>query len=61
MEQLKVRSEEFVTLILESHFGPLIQWSKEAERKLDTGDSSAVLSQVTSRRIRRREKPFLAL
>ena len=37
-EQLKVRSEEFVTLILESHFGQLIQWSKEAERKLDTGD-----------------------
>jgi len=37
-EQLKVRSEEFVSLILESHFGQLIQWSKEAERKLDSGD-----------------------
>ena len=33
-----MRSEEFVSLILESHFGQLIQWSKEAERKLDSGD-----------------------
>ena len=37
-EQLKIRSEEFVTLILESHFGQLIQWSKESERRLDSGD-----------------------
>ena len=37
-EQLKSRSEEFVTLILENHFGQLIKWSKEAERKLDSGD-----------------------
>ena len=37
-EQLKSRSEEFVTLILENHFGQLIKWSKEAERKLEAGD-----------------------
>ena len=37
-EQLKTRSEEFVTLILENHFGQLIQWSKESERRLDAGD-----------------------
>ena len=37
-EQLKTRSEEFVTLVLESHFGQLIHWSKETERKLDNGD-----------------------
>ena len=37
-EQLKARSEEFVSLVLETHFGHLIQWSKEAERKLDGGD-----------------------
>ena len=37
-EQLKTRSEEFVSLVLENHFGNLIQWSKEAERKLDAGD-----------------------
>ena len=37
-EQLKSRSEELVTLILESQFGQLIKWSKEAERKLEAGD-----------------------
>ena len=36
--QLKSRSEEFVSLVPENHFGYLIQWSKEAERKLDGGD-----------------------
>jgi len=41
-EQLKARSEEFVSLVLESHFGNLIQWSKEAERKLDAGDLEAL-------------------
>merc|ERR1719381_48507 len=37
-EQLKSRSEELVTLILESQFGQLIKWSNEAERKLEAGD-----------------------
>ena len=37
-EQLKTRSEEFVSLILENYFGHMIQWSKDAERKLDAGD-----------------------
>lgn len=37
-EQLKTRSDEFVEQILEQHFGVLIQWLKEAEKKLDKGD-----------------------
>ena len=41
-EQLRVRSEELVQLVLESHFGQLIQWSREAERKLDCGDTEAL-------------------
>jgi len=44
-EQLKSRSEEFVTLILENHFGQLIKWSKEAERKLDAGDLEGLKSE----------------
>lgn len=37
-EQLKSRSEEFAEHMLEQHFGALIGWLKEAERKLDRGD-----------------------
>ena len=37
-----MRSEELVQLVLESHFGQLIQWSREAERKLDCGDTEAL-------------------
>lgn len=40
--QLKSRSEEFVSLVLENHFGNLIQWSKEAESMLDGGDLEGV-------------------
>ena len=41
-EQLKARSEEFVSLVLENHLGNLIQWSKEAESMLDGGDLEGV-------------------
>ena len=34
-EQLKTRSEEFAEHMLEQHFGALIGWLKEAEKKLD--------------------------
>ena len=37
-EQLKCRSDEFAEQMLEQHFGALIGWLKEAERKLDAGD-----------------------
>jgi len=37
-EQLRARSEEFVEQILQAHFGYLISWIKEAERKLENGD-----------------------
>ena len=37
-EQLKSRSDEFAEQMLEQHFGALIGWLKEAERKLDAGD-----------------------
>ncbi|XP_023342298.1 vacuolar protein sorting-associated protein 52 homolog [Eurytemora carolleeae] len=37
-EQLRSRSEEFVEQILQAHFGYLIQWINEAERKLEKGD-----------------------
>ena len=37
-EQLKSRSEEFAEHMLEQHFGAMIGWLKEAERKLDRGD-----------------------
>lgn len=37
-EQLRARSEEFVEQILQAHFGYLISWIKEAERKLEKGD-----------------------
>ena len=41
-EQLKTRSDEFAEQILEQHFGVLIQWLKEAEKKLDKGDSESL-------------------
>ena len=34
-----------MTLILENHFGQLIKWSKEAERKLDAGDLEGLKSE----------------
>jgi len=37
-EQLKSRSDEFAEQMLEQHFGALIGWLKDAERKLDAGD-----------------------
>jgi hypothetical protein len=46
-EQLKGRSEEFAEQMLEQHFGPMISWVKEAERKLDKGDVEG-LRQVLS-------------
>ena len=36
-EQLRARSEEFVEQILQAHFGYLIQWINEVERKLEKG------------------------
>ena len=36
-EQLKARSEEFVEQVLLPHFGQLIAWVKDAERKLEKG------------------------
>ena len=44
-EQLKTRSEEYVSLVLENQFGQLIQWSREAERKLDSGDHEGLKSE----------------
>jgi len=41
-EQLKARSEEFVEQVLEQHFGDLIHWLKDAERKLDKGDTEGL-------------------
>ena len=43
--QLKSRSEEFVSLVLENHLGNLIQWSKEAESMLDGGDLEGVIAE----------------
>ena len=40
-EQLRSRSEEFVEQILQAHFGYLIQWINEAERKLEKGWSTS--------------------
>jgi len=37
-EQLRVRSDEFVEQVLQAHFGYLVSWIKEAERKLERGD-----------------------
>jgi len=37
-EQLRARSEEFVEQILQTHFGYLISWTKDAEMKLEKGD-----------------------
>ena len=41
-EQLRSRSEEFVEQILQAHFGYLIQWINEAERKLEKGWSTSL-------------------
>ena len=42
-EQLRSRSEEFVEQMLQTHFGYLIQWINEAERKLEKGWSTSLL------------------
>jgi len=41
-EQLKSRSDEFAEQMLEQHFGALIGWLKDAERKLDAGDTEGL-------------------
>jgi len=41
-EQLKARSEEFVEQVLQPHFGQLIIWVKEAERRLEKGDTESL-------------------
>ena len=58
---MRARSEEFVEQILQAHFGYLISWIKEAERKLENGKlilvwrkgggACLVLTNITVRRI----------
>ena len=48
-EQLRARSEEFVEQILQAHFGYLISWIKEAERKLEKGNNISILNSLLKR------------